>query len=250
MEFKDKLRKLRRDKCMTQQQLADAIFVSRSTVAKWENGLGLPNAESMQMLQEQFGVSKSDLETTQPEEVIVQKNRTLRLVFQLTGWAALIGLLIVLYTLPFAIHNGNYGITPDMLEGGLADREYIDTGDYRIYYTCFEGFLEDGRHWTSLSNFNPVQIHFWGCTVSEQDYESDIILYNNYMSGRLYSIKGKNGYYNLIKNSDISPAEEILVTAQSVNISGIEYELQAGFFFITQEPVEYFMIGDYFFNVE
>lgn len=51
MEMKDKLKKLRQEKGMTQAQLAEALFVSRSTVAKWENGLGLPNPESMAALE-------------------------------------------------------------------------------------------------------------------------------------------------------------------------------------------------------
>ena len=36
MELKDKLKQLRKAQGLTQAQLADAIFVSRSTVAKWE----------------------------------------------------------------------------------------------------------------------------------------------------------------------------------------------------------------------
>ena len=46
MEFKDKLKQFRAEKGLTQSQLADLLYVSRSTVAKWENGLGLPNPES------------------------------------------------------------------------------------------------------------------------------------------------------------------------------------------------------------
>lgn len=38
MEFKDKLKKLRTEKGISQQALADAIHISRSAVAKWENG--------------------------------------------------------------------------------------------------------------------------------------------------------------------------------------------------------------------
>ena len=78
MEFKDKLRKLRQEQGLTQAQLAEALFVSRSTVAKWENGLGLPNTESMQLLAGQFGVTQDDMATTEPEAVIVKKNRRIR----------------------------------------------------------------------------------------------------------------------------------------------------------------------------
>lgn len=249
MELKDKLKKLRQDKGLTQAQLADAIFVSRSTVAKWENGLGLPNPAAMQALAEYFGVTHAELSTTEPEAVIVEKNRKLRLALQTIGWAAMLMLLVGMYILPFAIHSGDYGFTCEMAAGVFADGDYIDTGDYRIYYSSFEGDWEDGRHWTSLSTFRPVRKHFWGCTVSESDYEADLILYNNYLVGRLYSIKGKHGYYNIIKNS-VSPTQDFLVTATAVSINGGEYELQHGFFFVTPEPVEYFKIDAHFLNVE
>ena len=61
MELKDKLKKLRLERGLTQAQLAENLFVSRSTVAKWENGLGLPNAESMQLLAAQFGVTADEM---------------------------------------------------------------------------------------------------------------------------------------------------------------------------------------------
>ncbi len=46
MEFKDKLKKLRIQKCMTQKKLAELLYCTRSAVAKWENGLGMPNEDS------------------------------------------------------------------------------------------------------------------------------------------------------------------------------------------------------------
>lgn len=78
MEFKDKLKALRKEKGLSQQALADAIFVSRSAVAKWENGLGLPGEESLAALQEYFGVGPEHFFTQEPEQVIVQKNRRIR----------------------------------------------------------------------------------------------------------------------------------------------------------------------------
>ena len=75
MELKDKLKLLRQQNGLTQAQLAEKLFVSRSTVAKWENGLGLPADDSMQALQALFGIERDDVATTAPEEVIVAKNR-------------------------------------------------------------------------------------------------------------------------------------------------------------------------------
>lgn len=261
MEFKDKLKTHRQARSLTQAQLAEAIFVSRSTVAKWENGLGLPGPDSMKALEDFFSLEPGALATTEPEAVITEKNRKLRRIAQVTGWAALLALMAVLSLLPFAIQSGLYGLTPEMAAGSYADSDYIDTGDYRIYYFQFEGDWEDGRHWTDLQGWRPVEKHFWGCTVSEADYAYRVITKDNYVMGRLYSIRGKDGYYNLLCKAKIYqagqdggplvwdiPAE--LITATAVTISGTEYRLQYGFFFTTPDPVEYFQIDGAWYDVE
>lgn len=261
MELKDKLKKLRQEKGLTQAQLAEKLFVSRSTVAKWENGLGLPNPAAMLALEEYFGVTREEMATTEPETVIVEKNRKLRLVGQIIFWAAILALTAVLCVLPFAIQSGDYGFTPEMVAGSFADRDYIDTNDYRIYYFTFEGDWEAGRHWSDLQAFKVVEKHFWGCTYFEASSNCRIVTKDNYVVARLYSIEGKDGYYNLLhkakyykinQSGDSSvldiPAE--LITATSVTIAGVEYQLQDGFFFVTTEPVEYFKISDNWYDVE
>lgn len=88
MEFKEKLKMLRREKGLSQQQLADRIFVSRSAVAKWENGLGYPSEDSYDALTAYFGVDKSYFHTEEPETVIVTKNRRIRLLRYIAALAA------------------------------------------------------------------------------------------------------------------------------------------------------------------
>ena len=46
MEFNEKLQQLRKSKGLTQEELAQAIYVSRTAVSKWESGRGYPNIES------------------------------------------------------------------------------------------------------------------------------------------------------------------------------------------------------------
>ena len=260
MEFKENLKQLRAQKGLTQAQLAEKLFVSRSTVAKWENGLGLPNPESMAMLEQLFDIHASELATQEPEKVIVKKNRNLWTVVQVVGWSAIFFLLIVVFYLPFAIHNGEYGFTPDMAARSYANREYIDTGDYRIYYFSFGGDWEDGRNWSDLQGFRPVKKHLWGCTVSEEDYSNSVFTKDNYVVGKLYTIKGANGYYNLLDKAGHYRADELgtqmvwdipaeLISAKVISVSGEEYELCSGFFFITDEPVKYFKIGNEFYDV-
>lgn len=59
--FKNKLKELREKNNISQYQLAEKIFVSRSAIAKWENGLGMPSSDSIDMLCNFFNVSKDEL---------------------------------------------------------------------------------------------------------------------------------------------------------------------------------------------
>ena len=78
MEFSEKLRELRVQKNISQAKLAADIHISRSAVAKWENGLGLPNDESLKLLADYFGVAVDELITDKTnEEVLVSKNKTI-----------------------------------------------------------------------------------------------------------------------------------------------------------------------------
>ena len=55
------MKELRTAKGMTQEQLADAVHVSRAAVSKWERGLSFPDVELLEPLADVFGVSVSDL---------------------------------------------------------------------------------------------------------------------------------------------------------------------------------------------
>ena len=106
MEFKDKLKSLRKEKGLSQQALADAIFISRSAVAKWENGLGLPSEESLNALLSFFGVPKEYFATEQPEAVLIEKNRLIRrLASSLAVCMVIIFSLLVLFVISIPIVN-------------------------------------------------------------------------------------------------------------------------------------------------
>ena len=56
-----KIGKLRESKNLTQQQLAEAVNVSRSTVAMWESGAAFPRTEILPRLAQALGCEISDL---------------------------------------------------------------------------------------------------------------------------------------------------------------------------------------------
>ncbi len=57
MNFNDKLQKLRKDKGLSQEALAELVNVSRQAVAKWELGCSYPDIDNLITLSEIFKVS-------------------------------------------------------------------------------------------------------------------------------------------------------------------------------------------------
>ena len=60
-DFAETLKKLRTLKGMTQQELAEKIFVNRSVVAKWENSFNLPDIFMIERICKALGVNEYDL---------------------------------------------------------------------------------------------------------------------------------------------------------------------------------------------
>ena len=61
MEFSEKLQELRKQRGLTQEALAQALFVSRTAVSKWESGRGYPGIDSIKAISKYFSVSIDDL---------------------------------------------------------------------------------------------------------------------------------------------------------------------------------------------
>ena len=61
MEFNEKLQELRKSRSLTQEELAEALFVSRTAISKWESGRGYPNIDSLKEISRYFSVTIDDL---------------------------------------------------------------------------------------------------------------------------------------------------------------------------------------------
>lgn len=57
MQFSEKLAELRRRRGLSQEQLADALGVTRQSVSKWEGGAAMPELAKLVALSELFGIS-------------------------------------------------------------------------------------------------------------------------------------------------------------------------------------------------
>ncbi len=61
MEFHEKLQELRKNRGLTQEELAEILYVSRTAVSKWESGRGYPSIDSLKAIAGYFSVSIDDL---------------------------------------------------------------------------------------------------------------------------------------------------------------------------------------------
>ena len=57
MEFNEKLKELRSSRGLTQEELAEALFVSRTAISKWESGRGYPSIDSLKEISTFFSVT-------------------------------------------------------------------------------------------------------------------------------------------------------------------------------------------------
>ena len=61
MEFNEKLQELRKSRGLTQEELAEKLYVSRTSVSKWELGRGYPNIDSLKAISGFFSVTVDEL---------------------------------------------------------------------------------------------------------------------------------------------------------------------------------------------
>ena len=71
METKNIILKLRMQKGLSQDELAEKIMVTRQAVSRWENGETVPNTETLKLLSKEFDVSINTL-LGEPRKLICQ----------------------------------------------------------------------------------------------------------------------------------------------------------------------------------
>ncbi len=75
MKFSEKLKELRKQKGISQEQLAEKIYVSRQAITKWESGNGLPDIENLIAISSLFNESLDSL--LSEEKSLITKNEFL-----------------------------------------------------------------------------------------------------------------------------------------------------------------------------
>ena len=103
MELGEKLQELRKQRGLTQEELAAALFVSRTAISKWESGRGYPSIDSLRAISRFFSVSIDNLLSTDEvlaiagEDCEQQKRRYFSLSYGLLDCGAAMLLFLPLF---------------------------------------------------------------------------------------------------------------------------------------------------------
>ena len=109
MEFHEKLQELRKSRKLTQEELAEALYVSRTAISKWESGRGYPSIDSLKEISLYFSVTIDELLSSERLLSIAEKENKANirnmcdLLFGIVDTLSIILIILPLY--PNTIDN-------------------------------------------------------------------------------------------------------------------------------------------------
>lgn len=149
MEFNEKLQELRKHKALTQEELAESLFVSRTAISKWESGRGYPSIDSLKAISKFFSVSidellsGDELLTIAEEDTKQKEQRFFDMVFGLLDCS-----MALFFFLPFFGQQVNGAIQEASLLALTELQPWLKT----IYYVVVSGMIIVGVMTLALKN--------------------------------------------------------------------------------------------------
>lgn len=113
MELKERLKELRIKENLTQEELANQIFVSRTLVSKWESGDRYPSKDNLARLSVLFQISQDELIGGKKEKDTYNKYNILSIIYSSVCGVltlVLIGIMITAIIEKASSNNGWTGI--------------------------------------------------------------------------------------------------------------------------------------------
>jgi len=102
LEFNEKLQELRKQKNLTQEQLAEQLYVSRTAISKWESGRGYPSIDSLKEISRFFSISLDELLSSEEILTAAQEDSRQKIThFRDLVFGLLDSSLVIFLFLPF-----------------------------------------------------------------------------------------------------------------------------------------------------
>ena len=143
MTFGEKLKKLRTDSGLTQYELAEKIYVTRTAISKWESDRGYPNVDSLKAISKYFSVSVDELLSSDEVLTIAEEDsKQIETRFRSLVYALLDICMAMLLFLPFFAEDADGIIQSVSLIALDSVQPYLKAAYFAVVIgTFFSGVL-------------------------------------------------------------------------------------------------------------
>jgi transcriptional regulator with XRE-family HTH domain len=225
MNIGNKIKKLRVDSQMTQEQLAEKLHVTRNAISKWETDKGIPNIDSLVDLTKLFNISLDSLFSNEEITIITLENKenieyTKNLVYSmmLVIIYASIGILIPHYSFKY---DPTSGIAVFAI---LLPISYIILGVISVLikvrwpYVVISSALALTPIYIYFDSLATIKLGFWGIVYLILYYASYFILSGVIKSSMIKSNPLRLKKFFLITSSVISLVYILHTTIEAISL--------------------------------
>ncbi len=163
MEFHEKLQELRKSRGLTQEELAEALYVSRTAISKWESGRGYPSIDSLKEISRYFSVTIDELLSGEKLLSIAEqenKSNLQRIGNLLFGMVDICAFLLIVLPLYPNITDGHvYSVN-------LATYTEIAFWNYLVHWVLFLSLVVSGISKMVLTQYAPEKNDRWITDIS------------------------------------------------------------------------------------
>ncbi len=165
MEIGNKILELRKQRNLSQEQLAEKMGVARQTISKWELGETSPDLEQSKKLSQIFDVSLDDLTNNDIKNILIEKvnntEKLTKIVINILKIILLVIIIFVIIAVSKIFFEEYFSVKPDSMTISFSCTIDDENYSYRIYQ--------------DFKNSNALQIY-----TNDNDLNIDSSKYDDY----------------------------------------------------------------------
>ena len=157
MEISEIIKTARVNKGMTQQELADSVYVTRQTISKWELGKSVPDEASLSLLYQRLDIDNDEKKAI--KKLTANKQTMCLIIMAVIFSPAVIGIRYCLFKLG-KLEDEKFKIILESIGFvlyALYLRSLIDVVAYMLIFVTFIGYLLYRFYLLSLERNNDVR---------------------------------------------------------------------------------------------
>ena len=218
MNLDEKIKKIRKDNKMSQDDLAEVLNVTRQTISNWENRKNYPDIETLIKISDKFNIS---LDILLKENMVMVKeiDKNVKNTKRYKMILVIIAFILVLTASAFGIYGIKYFNTKDELENSFKEtlEEYHFYKNRDGYYSMkYDEYITFGVPNQQMPSFFDFSLHFHNtnlyCDIENENNYIEITWSDkNKFSASTYSKNNKEiiGSTSNFKKEDFSNMKKL-----------------------------------------